>query len=718
MSALLATVSESLPAIPANSILPTKSLVVFLVCADFARRFMVRSMLEYSNYSVLEFDDSQQALKHANFKAPDLFILDAGSTGSDCCQTCRAIRQGSATRNSALVAILDTGNADLIEQLLDAGMSDYLLNPLDFDAMGLRVRSILHKWKITKALRENEERYSLVLHGTQQGLWDWDLRTGQVFYSPRWHQILGYSGNEFPPSPDSWFEIIHPHYRNQVTDLISSHLKGHTSHFYCEYQIRHKLGHYLWVLSRGIAERNEKNQPIRVAGSLSNITARKLSEQQLMQQANFDEVTGLMRRHLLQQEIQQSILDCTRTSSRFALIYVDIDRFSAVKNAFGYDFCNRLIKAFAERLLATVAEATPVSRFECDGYAILLSRVDNVEYAVQAAKEISRALQTPFTIDGRTVQFGVTSGMTMGPENYTEAEIVVRDTLMAVTRAKKRRNNEVVVFDESMYIELRKRLECETELRLAVSDGDIVPYYQPIVRLSDGGIHGFEALMRWQHPLKGMIAPDEFLDVAEETGLIVDIDDIVLQHASLQACAWSNMFDYQTMVMHVNLCGRQLTRPLLIEHIEQVLRQTRLPPANLSLEVTETALIEDAELAVSILQRLVSMGAQVSMDDFGAGYSSLNYLQKFPFTTLKLDRAFISLILDSKKTADIVRSTIKLAHQLNIKVVAEGVETEQQADLLRTWRCDYGQGYLFGRPMPAESAEKLIEQKLLICTVH
>ncbi|TAN48948.1 MAG: EAL domain-containing protein [Methylococcaceae bacterium] len=659
---------------------------------------------EHDGFSVAPADALEQIVFEAEKYRPDFLLLDADLRVTDGYRLCRELRNRHVTSGIPVLMMVNADDSRAIDLAFQAEATDFICKPLEWSLLAQRVRYMLRTSRLANALKDSEKRYSLALCATNDGLWDWNLESGEVFYSARWKQILGLTDDETEPTANAWLGRVHPDQRNRVEELVTRHLKGHTSHFFCEYQLRHKHGHYLWVLSRGIAERDEQRKPIRFTGSLSNIDARKQAEQRLQFQANYDDLTGLANRHLLLHSATQMLADSRREGRRCALIYLDLAHFKTIKSSLGLAFSNQFLQKTAERLAAAIPKDALAGRYERDEFVILLPNIADHEQALQHAQTLMEALCQPCVIDGMRVHSGASLGLVIGPEGYEDAEYMVRDADTAVGYAKNKGGNCCEVFNRSMYEEARVRLECESAIQQGLVDEQFLPFFQPVIALKQQRLAGFEALMRWARPGHGIVAPAQFLEVAESSGKIVALGESIFRQACRQTRAWLDVFPDNELIMHINLSGRQFIEPRLSEWVLEVLQETALPSRHLGVEITETALIEKPQLAHDILRSLHRQKVHLSIDDFGAGYSSLSYLQQFPFDVLKIDRSFTSAIVQDKKSADIVQAVIKLAHKLKLQVVAEGIETEQEAELLTAWRCDYGQGYLYAPPLAADVA--------------
>jgi diguanylate cyclase (GGDEF)-like protein len=441
-------------------------------------------------------------------------------------------------------------------------------------------------------------------------------------------------------------------------------------------------------------------------------TSRALEEskEHFRHAAFHDELTSLPNRNQFNEHLRSVFERAKRDKGRlFAVLFLDIDRFKNVNDSLGHSCGDQLLLAISRRLEECLRKTDMVARFGGDEFAILIDDVPDSATVIAIAETIHRLLSAPFHF-GRHEAFVTASiGIALSHAGYEEPEDILRDADIAMYHAKGNGKARHELFDEAMYTQAVSMLRLENDLRRAIERVEFCVHYQPIVKLTSGDITGFEALVRWQHPEHGLVPPDEFIPVAEETGLIMPIGLWVLEEACRQMRAWQDRsIRDESLTLSVNLSGKQLEGPDLIEEIRNILHRTGFDPCNLNLEITESVVMENAEATVSKLKSLRALGVRLSIDDFGTGYSSLSYLHRFPVTTLKIDRSFVSKMHDRSENVEIARTITTLAHNLGMEVVAEGVETDEQAAQLRALTCEYGQGYLFSKPLNKEDALALI----------
>lgn len=587
------------------------------------------------------------------------------------------------------------------------------------------VRDISERTTWESALRESEQRFALAAAGANDGLWDWDLRRGQVYYSGRWKTILGFDDETIDDRPEVWTERIHPDDRPLFEAQLDAHLRGHTPHFENEHRLKVATGSYRWMQVRGLAVRDDQRGATRVAGSLRDITEHKEAEERLTHAALHDALTGLPNRALFMDRLGRALERLRRHGDEhaFAVVFLDLDRFKVINDSLGHLAGDELLTAIAHRLASCLRQIDTVARLSGDEFAILLEELGDSSRAEQVVERIHQALEAPFRIHDHEIFTAASLGVAHGHRGYERPEDVLRDADTAMYRAKSEGTSRRVVFDPGMHERAVALLHLESDLRRAVEQGEFELYYQPIVSLEDGSLDGFEALIRWRHERRGLVSPDDFLPLARETGLAPRIGWWVLREACRRLAKWRRLFPAAAgLSVSVNLDGEQLSSHELVEHVERALMETQLPAECLKLEITEGMIIENPELAAATLERLRRDGVGFYIDDFGTGYSSLSQLYRFPVDALKIDRSFVGALTvapagserPEQGQAAIVRTIVDLAHNLGLEARGEGVEQREQLDFLRDLGCSHAQGYYFSRPLPVSGAEKLLAEDRLV----
>ena len=550
---------------------------------------------------------------------------------------------------------------------------------------------------------ENLDEYS------NDGLWEWQLTTNQVNYSRQWKATLGYDEDEIGSSPNEWFNRIHPEDAEQLHATILNHLSGLTPAFKSQHRILGGDGVYRWVQSRGQVVLGEDGKPGSIFGSLTDIGSSKEMEERFKHSAYHDTLTGLPNRIMFLKRLKRMLDRCKRgDSSPFALLILDIDRFKVINDTYGQPTGDRLLEEFARTLHTALRPEDVIARLGGDEFAILLDNMRTVNEAIIAADRLKEAFAEPYEIEGQQIFVSASIGIAHSQEECDQPEELFRNAEAALYQAKVQGRGGFEVFDRGMLGHITALSRVETGLHKAIERDEFTVYYQPILSLLNYKIVGFEALLRWQHPAQGLILPNEFIPIAEETGQIVQVDNWVLSEAAKQVCRWQSKFPSgNPLTVSVNISGRRFLQKDLVEYIKEVLANTGARPDSLKLEITESSLIENVGFATATLKKIKDLGVQVSLDDFGKGYSSFNYLHQFPVDTLKIDHSFVST-MNTPKNLQIVGSMISLANSLGLKVVAEGVESGEQIIKLNEMDCDFVQGFLFSKPLTVLAANNLI----------
>ena len=688
---------------------------VLLVEDDEDDYLITRDMLarqERARYIIDWCSDYTEALSTICGQVHDVYLIDyrlGRHTGLD------LVRDGFADKPYAAVLML-TGQADY-EIDLEAsalGVTDYLVKQ-ELDSSGLErsIRYAIRHEQAIRALSLSEERYSLAVRAANDGIWDWDLATGNIYFSPRWHAILGRDGGAdvADGDPETWFGLVHSGDILRLRGAIEAHLEGRTPHLQSEHRMRHADGSWRWVMTRGLAIRGVDGVPTRMAGSLSDVSDRRIAQLRLQHDALHDTLTGLPNRTLFMDRVNQNLQRSLRDpNAGCAVLFLDIDRFKLVNDSLSHAVGDNLLISLAGRLAGALRPGDTVARLGGDEFTVLLEDIVEAPDAAVVADRILHSLDDAFEIDGNELFVTASIGIAVSTPGLGPSDLM-RNADIAMYDAKRRGRSRLAIFDESMHRRVVDRLTRETELRQVVESSLMGIHYQPIIDLATGQVSGLEALARWPADWPP-VAPSEFITIAEETGVIGALGQQVLLRALQTLAGWRESgLVSDEVCMSVNLSGRQLDDPAWAEGVRAAINSAALPPHALKLEITESTLMQEIERTQHVFSEVTDAGVGLHLDDFGTGYSSLTALHRFPVDALKIDRSFVATIDAPSEGNDvIVRSTVALAHSLGLPVIAEGIESPDQLRHLRQLGCEFGQGYLFSPALDAAATRTLLER--------
>ena len=559
------------------------------------------------------------------------------------------------------------------------------------------------------ALALSEQRYELAVEGADCGIWDWDVEKDIYYLSAKWKNYLGYKDNEIENTFDGFINLIHQKDKEDAISTIKSYIIGKSDSYESIYRMVCQNGEEKWVLSKAKTIKNSEGKNVRLAGSHTDITEQKLIQNELKSLAHYDMLTELPNRFSFEVKINDLINTSKKYDSnkKFALIYMDIDNFKHINDTLGHISGDLLLKYVANILKYQVKAPDFVARLGGDEFAIIFEDIKDRQEITNKINWLLKYLRRPWVIDNQEFFISYSVGIAIYPEDGNNLSTLLKNSDVAMYYVKKNMKDNYCFYLPEIQEQNSKKIKMINDLRHAIDNEEFALFYQPIINLNNGRIIGAEALIRWFHPIKGIISPMEFIPLAEEIGLIHDIERWILKTALEQKKQWEDM-RYDDIKLSINISGKSVTRAGFVNEIRDLLSKVKIKNDKIQFEVTETALMEDLNESTKVLREIKDMNIKIALDDFGTGYSSLTYLKKLPIDVVKLDRDFIKNISKISEDQVIAKYVIKLTHELNFEIVAEGIETEEHFEFLKLNNCEYGQGYLFSKPITKENFEELL----------
>lgn len=556
----------------------------------------------------------------------------------------------------------------------------------------------------------SEEHLQIVEQATNDGIWYWDRERDRMHFSARWKELLGFGETDIGGSSAEWFGRIHPADTARVQLEIYSHICGETDHFESRHRLLDASANYRWVFARGVAVRNDEGVVVRIGGSLTDVSVLVDAQHRLATEVMHDELTGLPNRGYFMEVVERATVRTARREGyQFAILFLDLDGFKAVNDSRGHAIGDELLIGVARKLETCIRPGDVVARLGGDEFIILLDDIESGNDATRIAERIVGSLRQPVQVARGEVTVAASLGIALS-DGMSSTEELIRSADLAMYRAKARGRGRYEVFDRAMHSEAVARLRLESELRSAVERREFQLFYQPMVDVSSGEIRAMEVLMRWNHPERGVVPADEFIMVANQTGLIVSLGTWMVRESCHQVARWQKLFPATPpLKLSVNFCRREMQNPGLFARIEGLLIETGLEPGTLRIEITENSIAESFDASPQTYLDLARIGVGFQIDDFGTGPASLSLLSRFPVSAIKIDRSFVFDITEREESRDVVSYINAIASAMEVEVIAEGVETEaQERELWKLGCCTLLQGYRYSRPVQASEAEALL----------
>jgi diguanylate cyclase (GGDEF)-like protein len=690
---------------------------ILVVDDDPVNLMLTCQALEKEGYTAAEADSGESALQTFAAQAFDLVLLDVIMTGMNGFEVCRHLRSSAGGRRVPIMIMTGLDDDESIKRAYDAGATDFITKPITWSLLGHRVRYILRASEAVHSLAQSRAGLANAQRVAKMGSWDYNLLRNEMNWSDEIFRILEMTPGVDAPSYESFLMAVHPKERDMVDQSYQAALRDGTP---CAIEHRLRMPGFpiKWVSFRGLLYRDGQETEPSYMVTVQDITERKLAEERVNYLAYYDELTGLPNRNLFQEHLTKELEAAQRYRRRLAVLMFNLNRFRRINDTFGLAVGDRLLKQISELIRSNIRRSDYAARFSSDGievvrwtgdeFAITVTELANPESAGSIAQRVLASLNQPCRFEEHEITVTACAGIAIYPEDGSSVEELVKNSQSALWSARKSGPNNYRFYAQSMNAYARQRLIMESNLRQALEQKQLELFYQPLIKTGSFEIIGAEALLRWRHPEKGIITPGEFISLAEEIGLIIPIGEWVLATACSQAKAWHEAG--HNMTIAVNLSADHFQGKMLLSHVKTVLSETGIEGLWLDLEVTESVLMRDFDATLKIMEEIRDLGVRFAIDDFGTGYSSLSYLKRLPVHALKIDQSFVADLPEDPDNLAIVRAVVALSRSLGLTVVAEGVETSEQAQLLTELGIDILQGYLFSRPVPADQFGKLLAQ--------
>lgn len=652
----------------------------------------------------------------------DLALLDYHMPELSGIHVIQKLRKNLLDPTIPLVLMLPEANKDVITDAFDMGMSDYLLKPFPPAEFYTRISNLLNLHHVTKELaekntslnaaiesaiadlKESEERYRLALQGTRDGIWDWDLAKGKIFYTDNWCSMVGFDKSEVAPVPLFWMNRVHPDDLFGLSSAIDNHIVGKTDKIECEYRIRHKKGHYFWALAKGMAIRDEQGDPTRIIGAQSDINQIKEIQHKLVHNALHDTLTGLPNRSLFTERVQQAFLRFKRKSKdKFVVLFVDVDKFKEVNDTYGHATGDTLLKEVAAILKHCTRDVDTVARLGGDEFIILLEQTATQEEAEKYIDRLYEAIKNPLKIGGNEISIGFSIGGVVSTEDHTNFNTILKQADIALYQAKENGRNQAIFYERGFKNEEPLPVKMKVSLSTALNNEEMFLHYQPIVNLRTRAIVGYETLLRWLHPSLGLISPQDFLPLAEESDMMVKLGNFVLDHSLEQLVQWQTKYKNDRLFMSINVAGTQVLKTNFIERLVTLSEYYKVDPPKIILEFSEAGLSEILKNNSSILTYARSLGFRLALDDFGSGPASVRSLVDYPLDVVKIDRSLTLEIASNESKRKLFGMLLQLTESNDFKVIVEGIQDRKILEHAVNAKAELGQGYYFLKPgLPKE----------------
>lgn len=683
-----------------------KTPLILVVDDDAIIRNMLIKALQKQGFDTIDASNGTDGIDLFQQHRPDMVLLDVLMPVMNGFETCLIMRSYDSQRAVPIIMLTGLDDVASVEKAFDSGATDFITKPINWSLFSQRVRFTLKTQEMDFELRKNRLRVDYALKVAMLGYWDWDLKTDEFTIPPEVLDMLGIDRNQklnFPELINYVPEDDRVRVRQAFNDARTS-----GSRFVIEHRIIQAGNKERYVYQQCEVIMDEDKKPRYVLGTIQDITALKRAEDMILHQAYHDLLTDLPNQTLFTERLTHAIKVAEHAHHQVAVVAIDIDRFQLINETLGHDIGNELLVAFAGFLSCSVSEGDTIARISGNEFAVLLESPSSTEEISSVLNHLNQTLkENTFELVGQKVFISLSMGVSIYPDDDLDAGSLMQCASSAMRKAKALGGDQEHFYTHDMNHRVDDRLQMETDLHNALEQDELEIFYQPQVDTQSRKIIAIEALVRWRHKKYGLISPIRFIPLAEETGLIHELGQYVLEHSIHQISQW-NQQGFSISV-GINLSARQFIQANLVEQIKTLINKYEIDPASIDLEITETIAMQDAENSINKMFQLKDLGVRLSMDDFGTGYSSLSYLHRFPLDVIKIDRSFVKDIVGNGNDGAIAKAVIAMAHSMNLKVIAEGVETEEQFEFLKAHGCEVIQGYLISEPLPAEEFELFLK---------
>ena len=700
----------------------TEQPVVLLIDDDQTIHLWAKRNLPKAGFKLLSCLNGKEGIAAFKEHSPNIVLIDIEMPGMDGITTCSEIRKCQNSKNIPIAMMTVTENAEKITQCYAAGAAEFIRKPIHWEILGHRLDYMVKASANLFKLAQNEMRLSKAKQMARLGDWEWQNHNNSVFWSDEIYSLVEVNKSQFSPDIHNFKDFIHPDDMPYVSEYLQK-VTSTEAVSPIEFRVITATKQERYVSQQIEVVKNHKAQVIGLIGTVQDITERKNQENIIRHLAYYDEVTKLPNRLFFMKFLYKTIELAQRNKRNFAILFLDLDGFKGINDTYGHQSGDLLLQEISRRLTAGlrcsdlasrffdyVDHKVDVARLGGDEFIILLNDLSRPEDAAIVAERIQNWITAPVTLGDRLAYIGVSTGIAVYPDDGTDADTLLKNADIAMYHAKKAGKGHYEFFHETMAIKAKKRLEMETYMLQAVAKNELRLHYQPILDIRSGRVVGAETLLRWENSHLGLLLPDDFIPLAEDNGLINQFGEWVIREACSQFKTWKQC-GLEDMNIAINLSSLQFNQPSFIPMIAEVIQEFGVNPEFLTFELTESMIMADNENMLEILNNLKSLGVKLALDDFGTGYSSLRYLNRFPLDSLKIDRSFVEELPNSPDASAIVNAILALAEALNLKTVAEGVETQQQNVFLQNTSCNAVQGYYFSKPMSVTEFQHYWELK-------